>query len=175
MKLKIKVRIINNGMIVPKIYKKGEWIDLSVSEPVYFDAPQAGILKKFGEKSYRNVTFSTAMVPLGIAMKLPDGFEAILAPRSSTFKNFGIMQTNSFGVIDNSYSGNNDEWKIPVVAFKNTKLDCGDRICQFRIQLSQKATLWQKIKWFFSSGIEIVHVAYLDNKDRGGFGTTGVK
>lgn len=175
MKLKIKVKTIGRGANLPKIINKGEWIDLSASEYRSIKAPQAGTLKRTKEDSHRDVTFNTSMIPLGIAMKLPDGFEAVLAPRSSTFKNFGVIQTNSFGVIDNSYSGNNDEWRLPVVALKDSVINVGDRVCQFRIQLSQKATIWQKIKWFFSSGIEIVEVASLDNKDRGGFGSTGVK
>ena len=79
------------------------------------------------------------------------------------------------GVIDNTYCGNNDEWKYPAIALRDTIIKRGDRICQFRIQLSQKATLWQKIKWFLSSGIKIIKVDSLDNNDRGGFGSTGVK
>lgn len=74
-----------------------------------------------------------------------------------------------------SYCGNNDEWHFPAIAFRDTMILDGHRICQFRIQLSQKATLWQKIKWFLSSGVKIVEVESLDGTDRGGFGTTGVK
>lgn len=175
MKLKIKIKKIGRGANLPKVIDKGEWVDLSASEYRSIKAPQAGTLKRTKEDSYRNVSFSTFMVPLGVAMKLPEGLEAVVVPRSSTFKNFGIIQANSFGVIDNSYSGNNDEWKFPAIALRDTVVNVGDRICQFRIQLSQKATMWQKLKWLFSSGIEIVEVASLDNKDRGGFGSTGVR
>lgn len=72
-----------------------------------------------------------------------------------------------------SYCGNNDEWKMPVIAFKKTEINTGDRVCQFRIQLSQKATIWQKLKWLLTSGIKFVEVENLDSKDRGGFGSTG--
>ena len=142
-------------------------------------APQAGTLRRHKidgkEESHRDVKFDFKLIPLGVAMKLPKGFEAVLLPRSSTYKKFGIIQTNSIGVIDNTYCGNNDEWKYPAIALRDTVIKKGDRICQFRIQLSQKATLWQKIKWFLSSGIKIIKVDSLDNNDRGGFGSTGVK
>ena len=95
-------------------------------------------------------------------MKLPKGFEAVVLPRSSTYKNFGIIQTNHMGVIDNSYCGDNDEWKYPVVAMRNTVINVDDKICQFRIQLSQKATVWQKLKWLFCSGIKLVEVNKLN-------------
>lgn len=113
------------------------------------------------------------MVPLGVAMELPKGFEAIIIPRSSMFKTFGIMETNSVGLIDNSYCGNSDEWKLPAIAFREGCILPGDRVCQFKIQLSQKATIWQKLKWLVSSGIELVFVDTLNNVNRGGFGSTG--
>jgi dUTP pyrophosphatase len=106
-------------------------------------------------------------------MKLPKGFEAIVAPRSSTFSKYKILQANSLGIIDSSYSGNEDEWKFPAIAFEDVAIDSNTRICQFRIQLSQKATVWQKLKWLLSSGIKIVEVDNLDDNNRGGFGSTG--
>ena len=120
-------------------------------------------------------TSNNTMIPLGVAIKLPSGFEAILSPRSSTYKHYGIIQSNSIGVVDNSYSGNDDEWMLPVIAFKKTTIPEGDRLCQFRIQLSQRATIWQKLKWLFSNKIKIVQVDSLDDKARGGFGSTGSK
>ena len=112
-------------------------------------------------------------------MLLPDGMEANAVARSGTFKNYGILQTNAYGVIDGGefgYNGPNDEWKFPVVALRNTTIAINDRVCQFRIQLSQKATMWQKLKWLFTSGIEIIEVDDLPaKKDRGGFSTTGTK
>ena len=85
------------------------------------------------------------------------------------------MVRNSQGVIDNAYSGNNDEWGLPLIAFGDTTIDKGERVCQFRIQLSQKATMWQKIKWLFSSSVKIEWVDTLDDVNRGGFGSTGVR
>ena len=115
------------------------------------------------------------MLPLGVAMRLPEGFEANIVSRSSTFKKFGFIQVNSFGIIDNSYNGNDDEWKDPVYFLKDGVISYGDRICQFRLNLSQKATVWQKIKWLFTSGFEFVEVDSLGSESRGGFGSTGVK
>lgn len=106
-------------------------------------------------------------------MILPKGFEAHVVPRSSTFKNFKIVQSNSLGIIDNTYSGNDDEWKFPAISLERTVIKKGDRICQFRIQLSQKATIWQKIKWLFTSKIKFEWVDNLDSYSRGGFGSTG--
>lgn len=179
MKLKIKVKEITKGCM-PYIIQNGDWIDLVCAEDIKIDAPQADTLKEihFNDGSrakYRNVTADLEYIPLGVAMQLPKGFEAIVAPRSSTPNKFGIMCANSFGVIDGCYCGNNDEWKFPVVAIRPTFIEKGCRICQFRIQLSQKATLWQKIKWLFSSGIELVKVDNLQENNRGGFGSTGVK
>lgn len=179
MKLKIKVKEITKGCI-PYIIQNGDWIDLVCAEDIKIDAPQADTLKEihFNDGSrakYRNVTADLEYIPLGVAMQLPKGFEAIVAPRSSTPSKFGIMCANSFGVIDGCYCGNNDEWKFPVIAIRPTFIEKGCRICQFRIQLSQKATLWQKIKWLFSSGVELVKVDNLQENNRGGFGSTGVK
>lgn len=93
-------------------------------------------------------------------MKLPDGYEAHLAPRSSTFKTWGIIQTNSIGVVDNSYSGNNDIWKMPVYATRDTVINVNDRICQFRIMLKMPV-------------VDVEEVDNLEGPDRGGFGSTG--
>lgn len=176
--LKIKVRLLNSNVKLPKVIHNGEWIDLVAAEDIYLNAPQAGTLKKHKvngiEKSHRDVSFEYALIPLGISMRLPKGYEAYILPRSSTFKKYGIMEVNSQGIIDNSYCGNNDEWQMPVIALRDTCIPAGSRICQFRIQLSQKATFWQKIKWLFTSGILIEEVKYLNNDSRGGFGSTGV-
>ena len=99
-------------------------------------------------------------IPLGVAMELPAGYEAIIAPRSSTFKKWGIMSVNSIGIIDNSYKGDNDEWGFPVIAFRETIIYKNDRICQFRIQKNMEE-------------VTLKEVASLNNKDRGGFGSTG--
>ena len=172
MKLEIKVRVLTSGC-EPVINTAGDWIDLKAAETVEIRGPWAGYLNK-GNKQ-RNVTFSNYLMPLGVAMQLPKGFEAIVDARSSMFKHFSVMLVNSQGVIDNRYCGNNDQWFAQVIAFKDTKIEKNDRICQFRIQLSQIATFWQKLKWLFSNGIKIKYVDNLDNKERGGFGSTGVK
>lgn len=123
---------------------QGDWCDLRAAETVE--------LKK-GEFK---------LIPLGIAMQLPDGYEAHVVPRSSTFKNFGVLQTNSFGVIDNSYCGDNDQWFFPAYALRDTIIRKNDRICQFRIEKKQP-------------DIEFEETDHLDNPDRGGHGSTGVK
>ena len=121
---------------------KSDWIDLRCAEDI--------VLKK-GEFK---------LVPLGIAMQLPDGYEAHVVPRSSTFKNFGIIQTNHCGIIDESYSGDNDQWFMPVYAVRDTEIHVNDRVCQFRIMEHQPA-------------IEFEETDHLSDTDRGGFGSTG--
>ena len=121
---------------------KSDWIDLRSSEDV--------VLKKGDFK----------LIPLGVGMKLPKGYEAHVVPRSSTFKNFGIIQTNHCGVIDYTYSGDNDQWFMPVYAIRDTEIHVNDRICQFRIMENQPA-------------IEFEETEHLDDTDRGGFGSTG--
>lgn len=160
MKVKIKVKKIGSDYLIPdlKVIDKGDWIDVYSQEDVKISNLGRAKLHK---------------IKLGMAVELPKGYEAILVPRSSSPENFGFFAPNSFGVIDNVYNGNEDEWKLLVIAFKSGNIKKGDRIGQFRIQLSQKATFWQKLKWFFSSGIKIQYVESLNNKSRGGFGTTG--
>ena len=102
------------------------------------------------------------LIPLGVGMILPDDYEANIVPRSSTFKTWGIIQTNHFAVIDNSYSGDNDQWFYPVYATRDTVIEKNDRICQFRI--NKKMT-----------DVELVTVEHLNDIDRGGFGSSGVK
>lgn len=158
----IKIKC-NNSIPIPRIYKKGDWIDLYSSEDIILNHPKI---------NNKEIIFDTKLISLGIQMKLPKGFEALLAPRSSSFKEFGIIQINSPGIIDNSYCGNNDTWKFQVLSLSGTKIKKGDSICQFRIQLSQNASFWQKIKWLFSRKIKFKIVDNLSNNDRGGFGTT---
>ncbi len=121
---------------------KSDWIDLRCAEEIS--------LKK-GEWK---------LVPLGVAMQLPAGYEAHIVPRSSTFKNFGIIQTNHCGVVDASYCGDNDQWYMPVLAVRDTEIHINDRICQFRIVENQPH-------------IDFEECDHLEGADRGGFGTTG--
>jgi dUTP pyrophosphatase len=178
MKLKIKVKRISKDIELPKITSNGDWIDLRSSCKISLGHPKAETLKRKQENNVeyrsRKVGFHSALVSLGVAIKLPEGFEAIMASRSSTAQKFGVIMSNGIGIIDETYCGDNDEWKYPCIAWQDGTINVGDRICQFRIQLSQKATVWQKLKWLFSSGVEIVEVESLDGTDRNGFGSTGI-
>jgi dUTP pyrophosphatase len=139
--MEIKIKYLADIEPVQAI-SKGDWIDLRCAEDIELKA---------GE--YK-------LIPLGVAMQLPEGYEAIVAPRSSTFKNFGIILTNSIGVIDESYCGDNDQWHFPAFALRDTKIKRNDRICQFRIIEHQPT-------------INLVTVEILGNADRGGIGSTG--
>ena len=122
----------------------GDWIDLRAAETV-----------DLLPNEFR-------MISLGVSMKLPEGYEAHIVPRSSTFKKWGIMQTNHMGVIDNAYSGDNDIWKMPVWSFGKTTIHKNDRICQFRIVPKMPP-------------VKFTEVDHLDGPDRGGFGSTGAQ
>lgn len=122
---------------------KSDWIDLRAAETVELKAGQ-----------FR-------LIPLGVGMKLPEGYEALVAPRSSTFKNYGVLQANSLGIVDESYCGDNDQWRWPAYAVRDTVIHVNDRICQFRIIEHQPK-------------LEFCPVEHLDGPDRGGFGSTGV-
>ena len=121
---------------------KSDWIDLRASEEVKLYAGEF------------------ALIPLGVAMQLPKGYEAHLVPRSSTFKTWGLLQTNSMGVVDGSYCGDNDMWRMPVYATRDTVIHVNDRICQFRIEKHQPT-------------IGFEEVDHLNGEDRGGIGSTG--
>ena len=173
MKLKIKVKVLTDGCM-PVVMDKGDLIDLRAAENYKFHAPQAGVQYQRDKVKYRDVKFDEQVIRLGVAMELPKGMMAKLKGRSSLTKKHGIVMACS-GEIDNSYCGNNDEWLFRVFAIREGKIDALDRICQFEIVPSQKATIWQKIKWLLSSGIELVEVDSLNNEDRDGFGSTGSK
>lgn len=168
----IKIKMLNKSIATPQIIDKGEWIDLRAAESIEYKGPYTIQARKDVE---RKVIFSHHVLPLGIAMELPKGYEAVVITRSSTFKNFNVILANSEGIIDNPYNGDNDQWFAHLIAFSDGCISEGDRICQFRIQLSQKATRWQKLKWLFSNGVKIKIVESLDNSDRGGQGSTGIK
>ncbi len=123
---------------------KSDWIDLRAAEDVELKAGQF------------------KMIPLGVAMKLPKGYEAHIVPRSSTFKNFGIIQTNHMGVIDETYCGSNDQWHFPAYALRDTIIHVNDRICQFRIMEHQPQVNFEQAE-------------ELSDQDRGGLGSTGIK
>lgn len=123
---------------------KSDWIDMRAAEDV---------ILKAGE--FR-------LIPLGVAMELPSGYEAHVVPRSSTYKNFGIIQTNHMGIIDETYCGDNDQWFFPAYALRDTEIHAGDRICQFRIMEHQPLIAFDEVE-------------HLGHEDRGGHGSTGRK
>ena len=172
MKQVIKVKILNRVLPAPSIHTDGEWIDLRASEDIKIEGPHAAQAKKSKD---RKVIFETAVIPLGVAIQLPKGYEAVVNSRSSIYKHYFCMLVNGQGVIDNKYCGDNDEWFAEFMAFADTEIKEGDRIVQFRIQLSQKATMWQRIKWLFSGGVKIKVVEHLGNPNRGGHGHSGKK
>lgn len=136
------VSAIQKAMAKVCAIQYGDWIDLRAAERVEM---RAGEFK---------------IISLGVSMKLPEGYEAHVAPRSSTFKRWGILQANSVGVIDNSYSGENDIWGFPALAMRDTVVEAGDRIAQFRIMKKMEP-------------VEFAEVEHMDDPDRGGFGSTG--
>lgn len=163
---KMKIKVSNKTKNKIKIIEKGDWIDLYTAEEVEVLAPKS---------RYQNIRFSPKLISLGVAMKLPKYFEANIVPRSSTFKNFGLIQSNSMGIIDHTYCGNNDIWKMPVIPFEHKIIPAGTRIAQFRIRPSQFAPIWVKLRWLFTNKIKFVEVDSLNSNDRGGFGSTGNK
>lgn len=138
----IKIKYHTDEIDKIKEIAVGDWIDLRAAETVAMN------------------TGDFRLISLGVSMKLPKGYEAHVVPRSSTFKKWGILQTNSMGIIDNSYSGTNDIWCFPALAMRDTVINKNDRICQFRIMKRQPT-------------IEFEEVDTLDSVDRGGFGSTG--
>lgn len=180
MKIKIKVQLADIKYPL-QITEKGDWVDLRTINDVYLKGPESKMLKRDRKKGQpegegkRKVKFYPSLIDLGIAMELPKGFEAWVLPRSSTPSKWSIVLANSKGIIDNSYHGPSDTWKFGALAFDDSFIPAGTRIAQFRVALSQKATVWQKLKWLFSSGIEFEYVNSLNNDNRGGIGSTGTK
>lgn len=140
--MEIKVKYFTDKIDKIKKIDKGDWCDLRAAETVELKAGEFKLIK------------------LGVAMQLPSGYEAHMVPRSSTYKNFGIIQTNHQAVIDESYCGDNDQWLYPAYALRDTVINVNDRICQFRIVEKQPP-------------VDFVEVEVLGNDDRGGIGSTG--
>lgn len=140
--LQIKIKYIDKTIDKIEKIAQGDWLDLRSSVDIAM------------------VKGDFSLIPLGVAMELPKGYEAHMQPRSSTYKKFGIIQTNSQGVIDESYCGDNDIWLFPAFALRNTTIHKNDRICQFRIVEKMPE-------------VELVVVKKLNNKDRNGIGSTG--
>ena len=139
----IKIKYFTDIEHIEKI-SQGDWIDLRAAETISLSK---------GEFK---------LISLGVGMILPDGYEAHIVPRSSTFKKFHIIQTNHMGIIDNSYCGEQDEWKFPALAVEDTIINKNDRICQFRIVKKQPEIVFEQVE-------------KLSDTSRGGFGSTGVK
>ncbi|MEH7760180.1 dUTP diphosphatase [Bacillus pumilus] len=142
--MQVKIKYLDKTQTRISKIEKGDWIDLRAAEDVVM-----------GKEEFK-------LIPLGVAMELPEGYEAHVVPRSSTFKHFGIIETNSMGVIDESYKGDNDFWFFPAYALRDTEIKKGQRICQFRIMEKMPE-------------VELVEVDHLGNDDRGGHGSTGTK
>ena len=141
--IKLDVMYHNPDLIPINFLENGDWIDLRAS------------------KEYKLFSGEFYLIDLGISMKLPEGYEAHIAPRSSSFKKWGIIQTNGIGIIDNSYCGEDDVWMMPVLATKGADIHINDRVCQFRIVKKMP------------NNISINTVEHLDTENRGGFGSTG--
>ena len=139
----IKIKY-HNDIRPLEILDNGDWIDLRAAEDVNLE-----------KGDFR-------LISLGVSMKLPEGYEAHIVPRSSTFKHWGIMQANHMGVIDNSYCGDNDIWKFPAIATRDAVIYKNDRICQFRIMKKQPCVRFDTVE-------------HLNGPDRGGFGSSGRK
>lgn len=140
----IPIKVHDAELPVPEHKAYGDWIDLRAAETVEMKAGDFRIIS------------------LGVSMRLPHGYEAHIIPRSSTFKNFGILLANSYGLIDNTYCGDDDIWGFPAIAMRDTVINKADRICQFRIMQKQPKLVFAKVE-------------KLEGKSRGGFGSTGVK
>lgn len=140
----IKIKYLEYGMLKIEQIENGDWIDLRIAEDVHLEANEF------------------KLIPLGVAMALPTNYEALVIPRSSTFKKYGIIQANSIGLIDETYCGNNDEWYFPAYATRAVDIPKNTRICQFRILKHQPT-------------VEFIEVEHLSDTDRGGFGSTGEK
>ena len=139
----IKIKY-HNDIRPLEILDNGDWIDLRAAEDVNLE-----------KGDFR-------LISLGVSMKLPEGYEAHIVPRSSTFKHWGIIQANHMGVIDNSYCGGNDIWKFPAIATRDAVIYKNDRICQFRIMKKQPCVRFDTVE-------------HLNGPDRGGFGSSGRK
>lgn len=139
--MEIKIKYFNDSEEINKI-SIGDWIDLKSNKDIVYEAGEF------------------VLVPLGVGMILPEGYEANIVPRSSTFKHYGVIQTNSFGVIDESYCGDTDQWFLPVYSLRSGVIQKGDRVCQFRINKKMEK-------------VEFTTVEVLSDTNRGGHGSTG--
>lgn len=164
--MEVKIKYFSEDYPRLKKITQGDWIDLRV------DRIKKIITRGYGEintdyycsiskfKSFYLEKGQVIKFRLGVAMELPEGFEAEIRPRSSTFTNYGLIQTNSVGTIDNSYCGDDDEWMIEFIAMRNGIINRFDRVCQFRIVENQPDFTFKEVD-------------KLRNDNRGGYGSTG--
>lgn len=153
----LKVKYLNSNC---KLEIHGDFIDLKSAENFEFTK----------NNEYK-------LLPLGVCIELPKHFIAKIVPRSSTYKNYRVVQTNSVGIVDYQYKGDNDQWFLPIIHFRKRidptrRIIEGERVAQFEICPSQFAPWWVKLKWIFSSKIKMIEVKSLGNKNRGGIGST---
>lgn len=154
--MKIKVKEITKGCFPVRTGgDKSDCFDLCLAEDVTLKKGEIYVAK------------------LGVAMQLPKGIVSLVYSRSSAPTKLNMGAANSVGYIDNTYCGDTDEWRLPIIAYKATTLKKGTRVCQFTVSLSQFATVWQKLKWLFSNKVELIKVTNLNNVNRRGIGSTG--
>ena len=167
--MEIKIKYFNQDYPRLEKIRQGDWIDLRVDSIKEWESGRFILTDKDKEKLASLLKLKSIVeykkgdiikFGLGVAMELPKGYEAEIRPRSSTFKNYGLIQTNSVGTIDNSYNGNNDEWQIEFIAMRDGEIERFDRICQFRI-------------WENQPSFSFKEVESLGNENRGGYGSTG--
>ena len=140
----LKIKYLNPKIIHIQQIEGSDWIDLRASQDIEM---------KSGD--FR-------LIPLGVAIEIPRGWEGHIVPRSSTFKNFGVIMVNNLGIVDSSYNGDQDEWKFAAYALRDTTIAINDRICQFRIIQNQPILNFEEVET-------------LGNNSRGGFGSSGIK
>ena len=167
--MEIKIKYFNQDYPRLEKIRQGDWIDLRADSIKEWESGRFILTDKDKEKLASLLKLKSIVeykkgdiikFGLGVAMELPKGYEAEIRPRSSTFKNYGLIQTNSVGTIDNSYNGNNDEWQIEFIAMRDGEIERFDRICQFRI-------------WENQPSFSFKEVESLGNENRGGYGSTG--
>lgn len=167
--MEIKIKYFNQDYPRLEKIRQGDWIDLRVDSIKEWESGRFILTDKDKEKLASLLKLKSVVeykkgdiikFGLGVSMELPKGYEAEIRPRSSTFKNYGLIQTNSVGTIDNSYNGNNDEWQIEFIAMRDGEIERFDRICQFRI-------------WENQPSFNFKEVESLGNENRGGYGSTG--
>ena len=157
--MNIKVKYFNENLEKIEKIEKGDWVDLractlkDLTTKKIYPLELCGIMYEPGD---------AFLIGLGVAMQLPEGYEAHIAPRGSTFKNFQLLQTNSVGVVDESYCGDGDEWFMPVFAINDGQINFNDRVCQFRIMEKMPEVTFEEVEC-------------LEGADRGGLGSTGIK